>query len=521
MPRVSVKFEVPVRGVRYDISPTDMPPDGLRDSSNMVFRAGRFQPRFGLSSMSNAVGASVVGMISAGPTFKRHGNILATDTIVAGTTSGWNYYTTGPGWNAVTGALSTSNHIIFRLFPKSGAIYLIGLNDGVDVPKRWDFNTGPANLVSVGGNPAKAKAMMVLANRLMLFNLATASGYTGVVSDSAYDVSSFNDFDTGWSTVLNGLLIDTPGSIVGALEMGDLQGAIYKSDAVVMAVAQGGSYPFHFEWRSIGNIGPANQRCIVALRDGSHVYLGADGGVYRFDGVSVRPLDENTGHIKKAVLKAADPDLNNFTSKAWGFSDTDKNEVEFFFKRRDGSAKTTGSVNINMDNLSVWPQDRAFDNADVTAGGVVNIASDTRPRVAFFTNTTGKAWKEADNTMTDNASNVTCSWEYGYTDFGFPGGYKTITEMDHVFRDYTDDANYLTATGNQDILVSLGGMSDSGGEAFLESSQTMTIQFNAGTKLMTDHRSTALMASPRYIVSNAKIWDFRGAILHAQTRGER
>lgn len=485
----------------------------------MVFRRGRFQPRYGVEAFGSDLGAKVIGMASFGPTIGWGSAASTGDRLVAGATNGWYRYNAG-AWTLITGSgLSSSNHIIFRVFHKNNSNYLIGINNGVDAPLAWDGVVADA-AAAISGNPPKPKAMMVLANRLLLFNLATNTGYTGVVSPVGVDVSAFNDFNSGWSTTLNGLLSDTPGDIIGALEMGDLQGAIYKSDAIVMAIAQGGNIPFHFEWRIIGGTGPCNSRCIVPLQDGSHVYLGTDGAVYRFNGMSVQSLGV---HIQKQVLYSADQDLSNLVAKAWGFYNRTMNEVTFFYK--GSGVGVISAIVVNMDNLSVWPLSYSLATAsDVTAGGLQQVPSDSKTRVVLFAGTSGKNYREADAVMSDEGSAFVKTWSTGIYDMGAPGVFKTLTESDHLLDAGTDDPAYAASGGAQDILTQVTIMSDEGNApaTVSGSNQTISISNTAGAQKILDHRATALMFGMNFIVSTGStMFEHRGVTLRAAVRGRR
>ena len=508
---ISYSLPVPVDGLRLDMDPTSMPPTALvYGTQNVVLRRGRVQPRYGFSSFASDVGAPVRGVIDYGPSVGLTGvGVGIPDSMVAGTDSAWYKYAAG-SWTALTGAISASNHIIFRIFSKNGIGYVVGINDGVDFPKRWDGVA--AGISTVGGSPPKPKAMMLLANRLLLFNLTGGGAYSGVVSPSGYDVSAFNDFEAGWSTTLNGLLIDTPGDIVAALEMGDLQGVIYKSDAIIMAVAQAATVPFHFEWKSFGNVGPVNSRCVFSVQDGSHIYLGADGGVYRFDGVTPVSLGV---HIQKAILRAADLDLTQLATKAWGFYDKTRNEAFFYFKGT-GVAVISG-VMIALSNLSVWPVSIGISGNDTTAGGLFYIPSVTTPRVAFFTGSTGKSWYDNYNS-TDNGSSISIGITYPVSDLGLPAAWKTLTEIDARIAFTVDDPGYTNAGGSQDLILQVEA--GDGGDISTPQTDTVTVSLGGGPYIRS-YRYSARLLGLTLVGPSTKFWEFRGATLRATLRGER
>lgn len=521
MPSLRVSYPAPIGGVRRDLNPLDMPPDCLVNASNLVFRKGRVQPRQGVASLGSDIGSPARGLIGYGIGSSAGGDVGGgTDALVAGCDNGWYKYSAG-AWTALTGALSASDHFVFRIFPKSGTSYVVGINStatagGVDVPKKWD-GAGAA-ISSVGGSPPKARAMMVLANRLMLFNLTAAGGYTGVASRVGYDVSAFNDFESGWSTTLNGLLIDTPGDIVAALEMGDLQGAIYKSDAVVMAVAQAGPSPFRFEWRSIGNVGPANPRCVVSVQDGSHIFLGYDGGLYRFDGVGVTSMGV---HIQKLILAYANADITKLASTAWLTYDNTRNEILIFLKF--GSLGASPVLMVSMANLSAWPLDYngiASQSDQITAGGHVLVpGSTTGKQIVLISGATGKNWRE-NGVATDNGSGISVSWYHAMSDCGLPGQWKTLNSINSKFT--TNDQDSFAA-GSQAFLVG-SGISNGGDAEGVAANESLTVAPNGGdgAAYVTDHRASGQFLSASYICSpNTHTWSFDGCDLIATARGAR
>jgi|KBSSwiStaDraftv2_1062776.scaffolds.fasta_scaffold00399_55 hypothetical protein len=509
---VTVTFPAPIGGVRLDMNPLQMAPDALITSTNLVYRQGRVKPRWGIASLGSDIGSTARGVISLGSSSAASWRGAGTaDAFVAGCDNGWYTFSAGT-WTGLTGALSASNHVIFRIFSKSGTGYVVGLNDGNNAPKKWD-GVGAA-ISDVGGNPPKARAMMMLANRLILFNLTANGTYSGVISPVGYDVSAFNDFESGWSTTLNGLLIDTPGDIVAALEMGDLQGVVYKSDAIVMMVAQGGAVPFHFEWKTFGNVGPANSRCVVAVNDGSHVFLGADGALYRFDGVGAQHMG---AHIQRCIQKYMDQDYTKLASNAWAFYDRTRNEVVVFFKTGLGSIN---SVMVNLTNLSVWPQSYVAGGAiTITAGGLMFIPGSTvGQQVVLLYGATGVGWKE-NYVATDVGNSISVSWTQGYTDGGLPGQTKTLREINSKF---TTNQDVHDVAGSQSVLV--GAAVSAGGDVEGGASyETITVSTGGGQggAYVANMRQTFQFIGAQYIVAATTTLAYDGCDLTFVPRGRR
>ena len=495
-------YPAPVGGLRKDRNPFECGMDELLDSTNYVLRLGRVKPRNGFASLGGDVGSGVRGCISYGASTGFSG-VSGGDAIVAGCDNGWYKYNAG-AWTGLTGALSASSHFTFRQWAYGATPYILGLNNGVDVPKKWD-GAGAA-IADIGGSPAKARAMMILANRLCLYNLTTRSGYTGILSPLGYDVSAFNDFESGWSgQVQQGRLADTPGDIIGALEMGELQGAIYKSDAIVMQIAQGGNDPFRFEWRPYnGAAGPCNNRCIWPLQDGTHAYLGTDGAVYRFDGTAPQSLGI---HIQRAVQNYGGNNNTDFTGSAFGFYDPARNEIRMFFK--SAGIGNAPEVTVCMSNLSVWHQDIGL-SVPITAGGALFIPGSTSgSQVTLFTTVSGHAFYES-GVFTDAGAVIGCQLYHAYSDMGTPDRWKTVQEIEPVL-------NY--ASGGTMSAIVWPGQSTSGAELATGPSQAVTIA--QGVPAITGHRTTARWVSVQFFVASDRDWSYNGCRLEASLRGER
>lgn len=511
MQEIRFQIPIPVDGVRKDLAQNAVPPSALIESQNMILRRGRFQPRYGVVAFaSNKPSQKVKGVIGY-----RHSD--GTDKLVIGTEAGWWRYNSGTtAWVDISGtALAASDHIIFRVFQKDGATHLLGINNQVSTMKKWDG--AAATYSAVGGTPPLAKAMMVLANRVLLFNLADNGAYSGVISPVGYDVSAFNDFDSGWGSVLNGLLVDTPGPIVAALEMGDLQGAIYKTDAIVMAIAQAATVPFRFEWRVIGNIGPANSRCVVAIPDGSHVFLAPDGSLNRFDGVSVQSLGY---HIQKQILDSCDGVLSQLETTGWLFFDPERNEIQIHYK--DASSSQRLWCVVSLENSSVWPMlwggsEMALDDH---AGGRVVIPGLTGTHILYFS-TLGQAYKETlAEDVTGTTDDIAVIWETPLSDLGAPGYWKTLNSMDHLFQCGVDDPRNPTP-GSETIVIT-ARYSD-GGEvpADADAGQNITISASQLNSYTTDHRATGKLMGVKYSGTIDVLFEYRGASGAAVLRGER
>jgi hypothetical protein len=72
----------------------------------------------------------------------------------------------------LTGTWTTTTYTdfpVFRVFTKSGTSYLVVVNGTGATPKKWDGSAG--SISDVGGSPGGARAMAILANRMILGTL--------------------------------------------------------------------------------------------------------------------------------------------------------------------------------------------------------------------------------------------------------------------------------------------------------------------------------------------------------------
>lgn len=335
---------IPIQGYRPDLPPRSVPPTALYQANNWLVRDGAMQARPGFSNKfaDNAVGAArPMGFVQY-----VHTDGIA--RVVNGTAAGWRKFNSGTSvWNDITGTPLTgtaTSQQAFRVFHRAGTSHLIGCN-GKDTPKKWDGTAGTYS--DIAGTPPISKAMMTLFSRVILLNLVTA-GAGATASPVGYDCSNINDFDTGWGSAQFGLLNDTPGAIVSGLEFGNLQGAVYKTDAIVMAIAQAALAPFRFEWRQTGIAGPGSALSVVPINDNLHAYLGNDGAVYSFDGVRTRSVGY---HIQKHVLNTADMFA---LDRSYGLWDFERQELWIFYPE-NGSTDTNLGMVINMATGTMEP----------------------------------------------------------------------------------------------------------------------------------------------------------------------
>lgn len=515
----SFRVPTPDLGVHQEMHPNELPPNALSDAENWLHRDGRMKVRRGFATVAQDTDQRPLG-------FTSYRDRSGTDRLVMGTTtSWWKFDAPSQQWVDITGVSWTggvTDQVVFRVFEKASTTYLYGLN-GKDVNKRWDQTAGAA--VSQGGTPPIAKSMMILVDRMLLGNIISGGGYGGTISPMAIDVSANKDPDSGWGgSVLNVILADTPGEIVSMNEMGNLQGAIYKSDAIVMAIAQGANAPFRFEWREIGVPGPTSRNSVITLSDSMHLYLARDGSVRTFDGVESKSLGR---HIQRYILNRFDI---NSIARSFGVWDGE-NEAAWFFFTGLGSTDPNRGVVIEMGNRSIWPIN--FDTLRVSAGikallpGGVTIGQLVGPapygptvgdmtltlgeydplgQILIFGDVGGQVYKESGTT--DAGSNIPAFFTTGLSDLGDSTRFKTLYELEHLF----------LAGGAQNVDIRL--ISSNYGEDTTDGA-TQTLDVGNPGPYSTGHREAAKRFGLEIEVAATQSIQWDGADAHFVFQGDR
>jgi hypothetical protein len=358
---------MPTQGVHRELSQVDMPVNSLHDAENFIYRDGRLRVRDGLTILGGSVTGRPVGFIQWFDT-------PTTPVLLMATTSKYYEWTqTTQSWTDRGGSLNgdETTHNIMRVFQKggsSGTVSTMYGTNGVDDVKKMVEGDSAVSRAGTAGSPGdyppRAKAMMVLGDRMLLGNLTQNSDggttYTGALGPQCVAVSNSQTPDAGYSTALVAQLQDTPGQIVAMMEMGNLQGAIYKDDAVYLATAQSDIFPFTFPLKAVVP-GPISPRAVVRVNDSLHVYLATNGDVMSFDGVSVTPMGR---HIQRYVLD----NWNRLLAiRAHGWYDHENNEVVFMFPDSMTGDDTRGiNIRITDSPATLWPY--RFTSYKITAG---------------------------------------------------------------------------------------------------------------------------------------------------------
>jgi hypothetical protein len=502
-----IAIKAPTAGVRRDLDPEDISDSEMAAAENVFYRDGNFAVRPGFTTFANDINQRPTAYIQY---LFNDGTVK----IVQGTTVGWRVLA-GSTWTDISGTAltgSATDQQVFRTFSKAAATYLLGTN-GADSPKQW--NGVAATYSAMGGSPPRARAMCVVFDRIVLGNLLSG----GTISPLAIDVSANKDFDAGWGTELVALLADTEGHIIAMQEMGTLQAAILKSDAVLNLIAQAGTTPFRIQWVKAGISGPASHNLSWKMPDGSCGWVGKDGLVSLYDGASVH---EAPYRIQKQIVSTAN--LEGF-GRGWSAFDSDRRELWIVYPLI-GSNEPNGGVMVNMTTMQVYPF--RFSTLVPTAGAKLKSTSgltigDLSSSIGSFSLTIGELGSASsvrrfvlgesggqsfeDSGLTDNGSAIPFYWESAVR--GQMERFTSVQRIRHRFTP-TDAA--------QTVSLQLGKRNQSGSVTY-GAAKTINL-FSNGPKA-TGHRTSAEYFSLRFSGSASQAIEYSGSALYGRKRGKR
>lgn len=382
-------------------------------------------------------------------------------------------------WTDITGTSALNggveNQVVFRTLDTtnpdgtgSSGMHLIGVN-GTDTVKWWDGEAATYSDLEQGGDAAStdeliAKAVAVNANRMVYGNIQVnpaGAGWTHFPDAIIYsEFLEVNDWD--YVDIIR--LGETAGDIVAMLEMGNNVTAIYKTDAVYMLTSTGGSIPFRLDLKEAHIKGPASPMSVVSVDGGMHCYLSSDGDVVLFDGVRTASLGQ---HIHAYLQDKID--FFNI-AQAFGIYDKARKEITFYFKGNDDTDNYSAVV-INLTNPqmpTLWPMKYQI---AITAGGFTYLSSsitidqlsgrpiDTlnqsidsfsiydpgkiimsaTPTEDSLGNTVPEGVAYVETAPYDFQGAIDYSLKTGLSDFGSLQSYKTLKEIDHLFRYAKDE----------------------------------------------------------------------------------
>ena len=503
-----ITIKPPIGGQLADRDLLEVPDGFARTLLNWLNRGGSFQVRPGYAQLGSSIGDRSCGAVI----YDHHTGHRF--TVIGTPTKWWTWDLTALAWDDITGTALTgteATHQIFRVFYKSNKSYLLGVNGHSDTPKKWDGVT--ATYETMGGTPPKAKCMAINNNRLMLCNTFTTQANIHQV-----DVSAFNDFESGWGTVQTVNLMDTPGEIIEARELGNLETAIYKTDAIYVAVAQPTLEPYSFELRAPSIEGPVSPRCVVSTSN-IHVFMSRSGALWQFDGIHVTPLPS---HFKQHIIATADL---NMLDRAFGWFDGVHEEIWFIYRGVGSDNPNLGLV-INLKEGSAWPI--SFTTFRPTAGVGADLESNVRigdmfHPLSYYTDPLSDLSSLHSSTLLVGHTGTVVE-EGGSNDAGvaipvvMETGMKSPADVTSSFTASEVAVLFARAGASQDVAVELGTSVD-GADPEFESLGSVNIGIEGPHVL--GARVTSRLFSLRLSASATQTIRWRGAVVSGAARGLR
>lgn len=518
MSEVLAEIPLPSAGVHAEMNQNELPPNALHDSENWIFRDGRMRTRRGFLSIGDVIDGRPNGTV---------GYIDGTGEpvlAVATTDEVYVFDDATQDWIALSASFSgadSSSHTVFRVFQlggPSGPVTTFYAHNGSDPGVKWQL--GDAAVSAQGGNAPAAKAMMILADRMILGNLSDATGYTGALGPQVVAVSDSQDPESGWNTVLINQLSDTPGAIVAMQESGNLQGTIYKTDAVYGVTASESAVPFTFDLKKAGVSGPVSQRAVVAGSDGLQYYLARDGNVMVYDGIEPRPLGR---HIQRYVLDTWDV---NVFHKAFCLYDDENREFVAYYCGI-GADEPNRAIKVRLDDTSLWPMRWATQRWTAAIKALLpggTTIGDLNPETIFDLTLTlgeydslgqsflqfekeGQGYREEGSL--DNAAPITAYFETGTSGLNDPMRFKSVRFIDHRF---------ATCEEEQELNIALT-RSNYGENVTYDSSRTLHL--DRGGPYRTHHRYPGRKYGLRATASVVSEIEWQGSTVVYAVQGRR
>ncbi len=315
----------PVDGVRADLPWQLLPATTLVDAENVVLRDGFIVLRPGIlhninldeSLATDPSEPNVYGIASYLQADGTGREVVwyqhSDDTL--GTVVGRLVYS-----NAFSTAITPAGNalvqgpIAWRIFPvgtpiENFLVWCNGTDSAAHVIQVWDSESDAATFGNVTNAP-KANAIMILAETLIALGLPVSD-----LGGMGWRVSTHLTYEFPAVVRQQGLLADTPGPIVAALEMGLLRGAVYKTDSIyVFSAGSSTDAPFTTELVAQGIDGPIHRAAICTGHDGVHYWISRTLDLWQFDGVNAKIV---TPAFKALVLNmiGSSPELDAAASE--------------------------------------------------------------------------------------------------------------------------------------------------------------------------------------------------------------
>lgn len=317
-------LEPPIKGLRADLYPTEMPDGFMSDGLNVLIRDGVVLIRPGQVAIAAAPSSDPV----MGGLYYQDNQLV--ERMVIGTTTKFFQYT-GTTWSDITGSTALTGgrdqQVRFAVFPFGTTTRLLAVNDK-DVPQVY---TGTGTFADLAGSPPIAKDITVAFQRVILGNVTVSATRRG----SSMWISGFQD-PTSWNSNDEVSLPEDKGTIIAVQQLNPQLFAIYKDASQWVGIGTGGLFPFIFELRD-HQPGPCSPASVIQAEN-FHYYLGLDGNVYRFDGNRCIAIG---GWVQRVIQG----DMNWINrGRTHGFYDYLNREIWWFWESQAPNSPTSGIV---------------------------------------------------------------------------------------------------------------------------------------------------------------------------------
>lgn len=391
--RVVGQFSPPSRGVNRLLSAHQLPPDALRDASNVIYRNGVLRPRPGYTQLASTVlSGTPTGMIAYVKTDGTAVPVLATTTK--------QYAYESSAWAEKTGSAQTASTSQIARFTTialgtSLTNYVIHVN-GKDAPTQW---TGSSTFAAVSGSPPVWSDICTLADRIV--GLVPPYGVRWGNLRSLTVWPARNQIQLAW----------TVDPVVAIHPLGQsATGVIYKQRSLWLISFTGGqSDATAFRIDPVGYYdGPAGPAAIVDV-DGAHVYMTTTGRVGYFNGTEHKWIADGVWPMIQADMHAST------AMRTWGIYDPVNHEVHFYYPSIAQSNAIKGQLTITLprpetgtQSIGVFP---GVVTGTLSAGTVARL--DNQDKMLAAGTTANRTYQITTDTSGDDGVGFSGYWQTG------------------------------------------------------------------------------------------------------------
>ena len=267
----TIKYGPWPQGVRYDLPPEDIAPNGLRQMENArLTAAAAIEKALGTASYQS------LAAIAGTPTFTAAGEFqIPGGSKKVFAVAGAKFYEYSSGWVDRTGAVTITAGDD-NTFEWVVAYDHVVLTNGVDAPFKWT-GSGNATVLDVDSRFTTAEHVAFFDNRLWMGNVDTNYDrywYSNIGDIETWDVLNFNNL----------------GSPIGALQANQNVLAFHTDDFISIAIATGNAVrPYQVQQRTSSDPrnpqtgGSISGRAVVTIPGNAQLFP-QDDGIYMWAG---------------------------------------------------------------------------------------------------------------------------------------------------------------------------------------------------------------------------------------------